>query len=126
VSRAPRLASPKKRFPERLSSPLAWHFSGVGTECERRSRKLTRDCVGRLRQWQRQFASAERYFLRAGTGTRGFVEADIAALAPARTVAVQCQVLLNACGIPTGSLIVDDAVLKIGPIPAGVGGVGGG
>jgi hypothetical protein len=74
----------------------------------------------------RQFASAERYFLRAGTGTRGFVEADIAALAPARTVAVQCQVLLNACGIPTGSLIVDDAVLKIGPTPAGVGGVGGG
>ena len=73
-----------------------------------------------------QFASAERYFLRAGEGATGFVEAAIAAQAPAGTATVQCQVLLNACGTPTGSLIVDDAALLVGPFPSDRGGNEGG
>jgi hypothetical protein len=62
-----------------------------------------------------QFASAERYFLRSGSPLGAFVDASIAALAPAGTVAVQYQFLLNARGQPSGSVVVDDAVLKIGP-----------
>lgn len=62
----------------------------------------------------RAFAQAERYFLRSGSKAGEFVEAGIAALAPAGTATVQCQVLLNACGMPTGSIVVDDAALLIG------------
>jgi hypothetical protein len=62
----------------------------------------------------RAFAQAERYFLRSGSKAGEFVEAGIAALAPAGTETVQCQVLLNACGMPTGSIVVDDAALLIG------------
>lgn len=62
----------------------------------------------------RYFAQAERYFLRAGSTVGTFVEGDIAAVAPAGTATVQCQILLNARGVPTGSLVVDDAALLIG------------
>lgn len=63
----------------------------------------------------REFAHAERYFLRAGSRAGDFVEAWIAALAPAGAATIQCQVLLNACGEATGSIIVDDVSLLIGP-----------
>jgi hypothetical protein len=62
----------------------------------------------------RAFAQAERYFLRSGSKAGEFVEAGIAVLAPAGTATVQYQVLLNACGMPTGSIVVDDAALLIG------------
>jgi len=60
------------------------------------------------------FAHAERYFLRAGSRVGEFVEGEIAALAPAGTVTIQCQVLLNACGKETGSIVADDVSLLIG------------
>lgn len=63
----------------------------------------------------RAFASAERYFLRAGSPPGEFVDARIAVLAPPGTVGVQYQFLLNARGLPGGSVIMDDAVLRIGP-----------
>ena len=65
------------------------------------------DCDGR------EFAKAERHFLRDGSPVDRFVEAGIAAIAPAGTAAVRCQVLLNACGLPTGSIVADDAVLVV-------------
>jgi hypothetical protein len=61
----------------------------------------------------REFAKAERHFLREGSPVDRFVEAGIAAIAPAGTAAVRCQVLLNACGLPTGSIVADDAVLVV-------------
>lgn len=64
----------------------------------------------------RHFASAERYFLRAGGVTGEFVETSIAAIAPEGTVAVQGQVLLNARGLPGGSIVVDDVAVMIGEI----------
>jgi hypothetical protein len=60
------------------------------------------------------FAHAERYFLRAGSRVGEFVEGEIAALAPAGTATIQCQVLLNACGEATGSIVADDVSLLIG------------
>jgi hypothetical protein len=62
----------------------------------------------------RQAASAERYFLRAGSRTGEFVEASIAAIAPEWAVSVQGQVLLNARGMPRGSIVVDDVAVVIG------------
>lgn len=61
----------------------------------------------------REFAKAERHFLREGSPVDRFVEAGIAAIAPPGTAAVRCQVLLNACGLPTGSIVADDAVLVV-------------
>jgi hypothetical protein len=61
----------------------------------------------------REFAKAERHFLREGSPVDRFVEAGIAAIAPPGTEAVRCQVLLNACGLPTGSIVADDAVLVV-------------
>lgn len=66
----------------------------------------------------REFAKAERHCLRAGSPTDRFIETGIAAVAPPGTVAVRCQVLLNACGLPTGSIIVDDAALVVGDAAA--------
>lgn len=62
----------------------------------------------------RAFAQAERYFLRAGSRVGEFVEGEIAALAPVGTATVQCQILLNACGVATGSVVADDATLLVG------------
>jgi hypothetical protein len=56
---------------------------------------------------------AERHFLRAGSAVDQFVEGRIAAEAPAGTMAVMWQVLLNASGLPTGSIVVDAATLAI-------------
>lgn len=61
----------------------------------------------------REFAKAERHFLRAGSVTDRFVDAGIAAVAPPGTVAVGFQVLLNAWGLPGGSLVADDAALVV-------------
>jgi hypothetical protein len=61
----------------------------------------------------RDFAYAERHFLRAGGPMDRFVEGRVAAFAPPGTVAVRCQVLVNAHGLPAGSLIADDAKLVI-------------
>jgi hypothetical protein len=61
----------------------------------------------------RDFAYAERHFLRAGGVMDRFVEGRIAAFAPPGTAAVRCQILVNAHGLSTGSVIADDAVLKI-------------
>jgi hypothetical protein len=61
----------------------------------------------------REFAKAERHFLREGSPVDHFVKAGIAAIAPAGTAAVRCQVLLNACGLPTGSIVADDAAMVV-------------
>ena len=61
----------------------------------------------------RDLGQAERHFLRAGSAVNEFTEGRIAAEAPAGTMAVTWQVLLNASGLPTGSIVVDDAALAI-------------
>lgn len=62
----------------------------------------------------REFARAERHFLRFD-GVRGaWVRGQIAAVAPPGTVAVRFQILLNARGEKSGNLLVDDATLSIG------------
>jgi hypothetical protein len=61
----------------------------------------------------RELGQAERHFLRAGSAVDQFVEGRIAAEAPAGTMAVMWQVLLNASGLPTGSIVVDAATLAI-------------
>lgn len=61
----------------------------------------------------RQFASAERHFLKHAGPLGEFVEGRLAAKAPAGTVALQFQVLLAAAGLETGSIVVDDAKLVI-------------
>lgn len=61
----------------------------------------------------REFASAERHFLRGPGPNDRFVEGRLAAEAPPGTVGVRFQVLLNAAGRLTGSIIVDDATMVI-------------
>jgi len=61
----------------------------------------------------RDLGQAERHFLRAGSAVNQFVEGRIAAVAPPGTLAVKWQVLLNASGLPTGSIVVDAATLAI-------------
>jgi hypothetical protein len=61
----------------------------------------------------REFAKAERHCLRTGSPADRFIETGIAAVAPAGTVAVRYQVLLNAYGLPTGSIVADDAALVV-------------
>lgn len=63
----------------------------------------------------REFAYAERHFLRAGGAVGEFVEGRVAAVAPAGATAVRCQILLNAHGEPSGSLIVDDVIVVVSP-----------
>ena len=62
----------------------------------------------------REFATAERHFLRFDSAREGWVRGQIAAVAPPGTVAVRFQILLNARGEKSGSLLVDDACLSIG------------
>ena len=61
----------------------------------------------------RHLGQAERHFLRAGSAVDQFVEGRIAAEAPAGTMAVKWEVLLNASRLPTGSIVVDTASLAI-------------
>lgn len=61
----------------------------------------------------REFASAERHFLKSTGPIDRFVEGKLAAEAPPGAVAVRFQVLLTAAGLPTGSIIIDDAKLVI-------------
>jgi hypothetical protein len=61
----------------------------------------------------REFARAERHFLRAETPKNRWVRGQIAALAPPGTAALRFQVLLNARGQKSGSLLVNDAVLSV-------------
>ena len=61
----------------------------------------------------REFAGAERHFLRAEAPKNHWVRGQIAALAPPGTMALRFQVLLNARGQKSGSLLVNDAVLSI-------------
>lgn len=61
----------------------------------------------------REFARAERHFLREGSPVDQFMKVGIAAIAPPGTAGVRCQVLLNACGLPTGGIVVDDAAMVV-------------
>jgi hypothetical protein len=61
----------------------------------------------------REFASAQRHFLHQRGTLDHFVEGTLAAEAPPGTVAIMFQTLLNAAGLPTGSIIVDDAKVVI-------------
>jgi len=60
-----------------------------------------------------EFGQAERHFLKVGGPSGRFVEGRIAAIAPPGTHAVNCTVLLNACGLATGSIAIDDARLVV-------------
>ena len=60
-----------------------------------------------------EFGQAERHFLKVGGPTGRFVEGRISAIAPPGTHAVNYTVLLNACGLTTGSIAIDDAKLVI-------------
>jgi hypothetical protein len=61
----------------------------------------------------REFASAGRHFLKVSGPDDQFAEGRIAAIAPAGTCGVNYTILLNACGLPTGSVVMDDARLVI-------------
>jgi hypothetical protein len=61
----------------------------------------------------REFASAGRHFLKASGPDDRFAEGRIAAIAPEGTCGVNYTILLNACGLPTGSVVMDDARLVI-------------
>lgn len=61
----------------------------------------------------RQFAQAERHFLRSSAPRDRWVRGQIAALAPAGSVRVQFQILLNARGLQTGAVLFDDPALFI-------------
>ena len=65
-----------------------------------------------MRAW-REFAQAERHFLRAGAPRNQWIRGQIAAIAPPGTVAVQFQVLFNARGLKTGTLLFTDAALLV-------------
>ncbi len=60
-----------------------------------------------------EFGQAERHFLKVGGPSDRFVEGRISAIAPPGTHAVNYTVLLNACGLSTGSIAVDDAKLVV-------------
>jgi hypothetical protein len=63
----------------------------------------------------REFATAERHFLRAGAPRGQWLGGQIAAIAPPGTVRVQFQALLNARGLRTGSLLFKDPALVVAP-----------
>jgi ferric-dicitrate binding protein FerR (iron transport regulator) len=71
----------------------------------------------------REFACATRRFLNAGSIPDRFEQATVAAKAPTGASGVQVQLILNATGLKSGSIIFDDASLMIGnalaalPIP---------
>ena len=60
-----------------------------------------------------EFGRAERHFLKVGGPDDRFVEGCISAIAPQGTYGVNYTVLLNACGLPIGSLVFDDAKLVV-------------
>jgi len=68
-----------------------------------------RDAAGR------EVAYAERRFLWEGDPVDAFVEARLATVAPPEAASVQLQVMLNACGLATGTLLFDDACLAVAP-----------
>jgi hypothetical protein len=61
----------------------------------------------------REFASAGRHFMKVSGPDDQFAEGRIAAIAPEGTCGVNYTILLNACGQPTGSVVMDDARLVI-------------
>jgi hypothetical protein len=61
----------------------------------------------------REFASAGRHFMKVSGPDDQFAEGRIAAIAPEGTCGVNYTILLNACGKPTGSIVMDDARLVI-------------
>ena len=65
----------------------------------------------------REFAKAERHFLRSSGPREQWVLGRIAAIAPAGTARVQFQVLLNARGLRTGSLWFNDPALAVMDAP---------
>lgn len=64
----------------------------------------------------RPFAYASRHFQFGGEPTGVFETAHVAAIAPLGTKGVSVELLLNARGEKSGSVIFDDAVLHIGPL----------
>lgn len=65
----------------------------------------------------REFACASRRFLDSDSVKDKYEQVAVAATAPAGTHGVQVQLILNAAGQKTGSVIFDDAVLVIGDVP---------
>lgn len=63
----------------------------------------------------REISCAFRHFLGAGGLVGEFTEGRVAAVAPAGVAAIRCQVLLNACGELTGSVVVDDVAVVVAP-----------
>jgi hypothetical protein len=61
----------------------------------------------------REFAKAERHFLRSSAPRDQWIRGQIAAIAPAGTARVQFQMLLNARGLKTGSLLFSDSSLVV-------------
>ncbi len=63
----------------------------------------------------REFAGAERHFLRASAPRGQWIRGQIAALAPPGTTRVTFQALLNARGLKTGSVCFTEAALVLAP-----------
>jgi hypothetical protein len=64
-----------------------------------------------LGRWRGSLGYVEQVAAPAASESRAV---QISALAPADTATIQCQVLLNACGKETGSIVADDVSLLIG------------
>jgi len=62
----------------------------------------------------REFACATRHFLKADSPSDEFVQAVVAAKAPAGTHGVQVQLILNAARLKSGSVIFDDVSMVTG------------
>lgn len=62
----------------------------------------------------REFASSVRHFMAEHPQPGAYVRAELAALAPEGTVAVELQLMMISCGLNSGSLIFDDASLRVG------------
>ena len=66
----------------------------------------------------REFADAQRHFLGNQSAPGAYVQGVVAAVAPRGTVGVRFQVLLNAKGRSSGSVLFDDARLIVLPDPS--------
>jgi ferric-dicitrate binding protein FerR (iron transport regulator) len=74
--------------------------------------------VNFINQHRKVFAYASKYFQFGGEEVDVFKTAEVAAIAPAGTKGVSLELLINARGQYSGTVIFDDAVLRVGEPPA--------
>ena len=94
-----------------------WAASAEDDPLEDRQRAILKvvflDAAGR------EFGDAQRHFLGGGELRGKYVQASVGVIAPAGTVGVWFQVLLNARGRNAGSVRFDEPRLVVLPLTAG-------